>query len=161
MILDVILMLGIFTKGLQDRINNQSLQNDENDFIKVFDGCVNEYLENRDNHFLDFFITTADGDFLDLHGNLSGLKRRENEDDDTFRQRILTDETLIQRTTDFNKLDIALWVYRTGVQDNNTLTSRNTYLKDLHDDDYVFICSGVDIQYLQEKFLLNDILFVD
>lgn len=153
--------IGIFTRALQERINNQALQSDENDFIKIYDGCINQYLEQRDNHFLDSFLITAEGDYLDLHGNLFGLKRRENEDDDTFRQRILTDATLIQRTTDFEKLDCQLWVYRDGVTDNNTLTSRNTYLKDLHDEDYVFIASGSDSEYIQSKFLTEDILWVD
>lgn len=152
--------LGTYTKALQNRINNESLQSDDNDFIKVFDGCVNEYLENRDSHFLDSFITTAEGDYLDLHGNLSNLKRRKNEDDDTFRQRILTDETLIQRTTDFEKLDCELWIYKNGVTNNNILTSRNPYLKDLHDEDYIFIITGSDSEYIQSKFLVNDILFV-
>lgn len=152
--------LGNFTKALQERLNNEALQNDDNDFIKVYDGCVNEYLENRDNHFLDSFLITTDGDYLDLHGNIFGLKRKENEDDDTYRQRILTDATLIERTTDFEKLDCQLWVYKDGVTENNTLTSRNTYLKYLHDEDYVYLATGNDSEYIQSKFLVEDILWV-
>ena len=155
------MVLSNYTKGIVERINNEALHDENNEFTIVLDGTLSEYLENRDNHFLDSFLITAEGDYLDLHGTLFGLKRRENEDDDTFRQRILTDETLIQRITDFEKLDCQIWVYKDGVTNNNTLTSRNTYLKDLHDEEYFFICSGNDSDYIKSKFLLEDILFVE
>lgn len=154
------MVLSNYTKGIVERINNEALHDENNEFTIVLDGTLGEYLENRDNHFLDFFIATAEGDYLDLHSNLFGLKRRENEDDDTFRQRILTDATLIERTSDFEKLYCTLWVYKDGVVNNNVLTSRNTYLKDLHDEDYVFIGTGTDSEYIQSKFLLEDILWI-
>lgn len=155
------MVLSNYTKGIVERINNESLHDENNEFTIVLDGTLGEYLENRDSHFLDSFLITAEGEYLDLHGKLFGLSRREGEDDDTFRQRILTDETLIERTTDFEKLDNQLWIYKDGVTDNNTLTSRNSYLKDLHDEDYVFIGTGTDSGYIQSKFLLEDILWVD
>lgn len=155
------MVLSNYTKGIVERINNKALHDENNDFVIVLDGTLGEYLENRDNHFLDSFLITAEGNYLDLHGNLFGLSRREGETDDELRQRILTDETLIQRTTDFEKLDCQIWVYKEGVTNNNTLTSRNTYLKDLHDEDYVFIGTGTDSEYIQSKFLTEDILWVD
>ena len=154
------MVLSNYTKGIVERLNNENLHDENNPFVIILDGTVGEYLENRDNHFLDSFLITAEGDYLDLHGNLFGLKRRENEDDDTFRQRILTDENLIERTYDFEKLDCQLWVYKDGVTNNNTLTSRNTLLKDLHDEEYVFIGIGTDSEYIQSKFLLEDILWL-
>ena len=153
--------LGVYTKALQERLNNEALQSDENEFIKIFDGCVNEYLENRRNHFLDTFLTMAEGNFLDIHGKMYGLFRKKDESDDDFRNRIILNKSILQRTTDFSKLNIGFWVYKDGVTDKDTLTSRNPYLKQNHDDDYVFIVSGEDINLLQKKFLLNDILFVD
>lgn len=152
--------LNVYTRGIVERLNNESLQDENNDFTIVLDGCLGEYLTNRDNHFLDTFLITATDKYLDIHGDIFGLKRRENETDDSFRQRIITDETLIQRTTDFEKLDCQLWVYKDGVADNNTLTSRNTYLKKFHDEDYVFISSGTDVEYLQKKFIFGDILWL-
>ena len=153
--------LGIYTKALQERINNKALQDDENEFIKIFDGCVNEYLENRNNHFLDVFLSMAKGNYLDIHGKMYNLFRKKDESDESYRNRIILNKSLLQRTSDFTKLDIGFWVYKEGVTDKDTLTSRNPYLKEQHDDDYVFIVSGEDIQYLQKKFLLNDILFVE
>lgn len=155
------MVLSNYTRGIVERLNNENLHDENNPFVIVLDGTLGEYLENRDNHFLDSFLITAEGDYLDLQGNLFGLKRRENEDDDTFRQRILTDATLIERTPDFEKLDCQLWIYKDGVTDNNTLTSRNTLLKDLHDEEYVFIGTGTDSEYIQSKFLTEDILWED
>lgn len=152
--------LGIYTKALQERLNNEALQNDDNDFVKIYDGCINEYLENRRNHFLDIFLTTAQGDYLDIHGRMFGVFRKKDESDEEYRNRIILNKSILQRTTDFSKLDIGVWVYKNGVTDKDTLTSRNPYLKKERDEDYIFIVSGNDIQYLEKKFLLNDILFV-
>ena len=155
------MVLSIYTKGIVERLNHEALQDPNNDFVKVLDGTVGEYLENRDNHFMDSFLVTASGDYLDLHAKLFGLFRREGETDDELRQRVLLDENIVQSTSDFLKLDVALWVYRDGVLDKNTLTTRNPYLKNMHDADYVFICTGTDSDYIQGKFLLEDILWVD
>ena len=152
--------LTIYTKGMLERIDNKNLHDENNPFVIVLDGTVGEYLENRNNHFLDIFLTTAEGDYLDVHGKICGIYRKKDEDDDSYRNRILLNKSILQRTTDFNKLDLGFWVFKEGVTDKDTLTSRNPYLKKEHDDDYIFICSGADIQYLQKKFLLNDILFV-
>lgn len=152
--------LGVYITGILERLNNEALQDPENDFVKVLDGTLGEYLENRDNHFLDIFLTTASDDYLDIHGKMYGIFRKKYESDDDYRNRIILDKSILQRTTDFEKLDIGFWVYKDGVTDKDTLTSRNPYLKNEHDDDYIFICSGADIQYLTGKFLLNDILFI-
>lgn len=151
----------IYTQGIIDRLNHPELKNKDNPFRIVLDGTVGEYLENYDNHILDLFLTRAKGKYLDIHGEIFGMYRREGEDDESFRERILLDESIVQSTSDFLKLDIGLWVYRAGVTDNNVLTSRNPYLKDLHDEGYIFICSGADSEYIQSKFLVNDILWVD
>ncbi len=152
--------LTIYAKGIIERINNEALHDENNDFVRVLDGTVGEYLENRQNHFLDVFLTTAQGDYLDIHGKIFGIFRKKDESDEEYRNRIILNKSILQRTTDFSKLDIGLWIYKDGVTDKDTLTSRNPYLKEEHDEDYIFIVSGNDIQYLEKKFLLNDILFV-
>lgn len=149
-----------YTKGITERINNDALQDENNPFVQILDGTVGEYLENRDNHFLDMFIVTASGNYLDLHAKMFGLFRRDGESDDDLRQRILLEESIVQSTSDFLKLDIALWVYKDDVDKKNVLTSRNPYLKSEHDTDYVFIATGTDSEYIQSKFLLEDILWL-
>ena len=69
---------------------------------------------------------------------------------------------MIECTDDFLKLDIGMWVHLRGVIENkDILTSRNTYLKKYHESIYVFIVSGNDKEYIEKKFLLNDILFIE
>lgn len=152
--------LTIYTKGIIERINNEALHDENNDFVRVLDGTVGEYLENRQNHFLDTFLVMAEGDFLDIHGKMYGIFRKQDESDEAYRNRIILNKSILQRTTDFSKLDIGIWIYKDGVTDKDTLTSRNPYLKEEHDEDYIFIISGNDVQYLEKKFLLGDILFV-
>ena len=152
--------LTVYTKGIIERIANEALDDENNDFVRVLDGTVGEYLENRNNHFLDVFLTMADGKYLDIHGKMYNLFRKKDESDEDYRNRIILNKSILQRTTDFNKLDIGVWIYKDGVVDKATLTSRNPYLKEKHDDEYIFIVSGEDIGYLQKKFLLKDILFI-
>ena len=52
------------------------------------------------------------------------------------------------------------WVYKDNVDKKNTLTSRNPYLKDKHDEGYVFIATGTDSDYIKSKFILEDILWL-
>jgi len=151
----------VYTEQIINRLNNPNLQQEDNPGRMVIDGTIGEYLENYDNHLMDLFITRATGGYLDLHAGLYGLVRHEGEDDSSLRGRVLTDISILQRTTDFTKLDCVLWVYFDDlVSDKNVLSSRNPFLKNEHDTDYVFIGTGVDGDYLRDKFILEDILWV-
>jgi hypothetical protein len=150
----------IYTQSIISRLNNPELQKENNPFRIVLDGTVGEYLENYDNHIYDLFLTRAKGGYLDRHGEMYGLYRRENEDDDSFRKRILLEEFIVQSTADFLSLDAVLWVYFTDILDKNVLSSRNPYLKGMHDDPYVFLATGSDSEYIQSKFFVGDILWV-
>ena len=151
----------MYIEGICERINNPHLQDPNNPLRMVLDGTIGEYLENYDNHLLDMFLILAKGSYLDLHGRDFGIYRRDGESDDDYRARILIEQNLLQTTTDFLKLDLSMWVYFDDViTDKDTLTSRNPYLKDSHDEDYVFIVTGSDAEYLQSKFLLEDFLWV-
>lgn len=150
----------MYTEEVLGRLNNPALQDPNNPGRIVLDGTVFEYLENYDNHLLDMFLTRADGSYLDAHGKDFGIFRRENESDDDYRNRILLERSMLDTTSDFSKLDVELWVYFDDVLDKNQLTSRNEYLKEEHDLDYVFIASGTDKEYLENKFILSDVLWV-
>lgn len=149
----------MYTEGLISRLNNPNLNNPENDGYKFLDGTVGEYLEHYDNHVYDLFLARASGGYLDLHGKLYGIFRREDESDEELRRRILNEEFIVQSTTDFLGLDVVLWVYFTDILDKNVLSSRNPYLKNEHDSPYVFMGTGDDTGYLQGKFLVEDILW--
>ena len=150
----------MYIEAILERLGNSNLQKSDNPGRIVLDGTLGEYLENYDNHLLDMFLTRADGSYLDAHGKDFGIYRRENESDDDYRNRILLERSMLDTTSDFSKLDVELWVYFDDVLDKNQLTSRNEYLKEEHDLDYVFIASGTDKEYLENQFILSDVLWV-
>lgn len=149
-----------YIESIITRINNPELQKEDNPGRMVLEGTIAEYLEHYDNHVLDMFIVTATGKYLDLHGEQYRMFRRPGESDISFRNRILVEQSIVQSTFDFLKLNVILLVYKDGLLGNNVLSSRNPYLKQEHDEDYVFCASGEDSEYLMEKFLVGDILWV-
>ena len=150
----------LYTNSIIEQLNNPELENPDNPFRKILDGTVGEYLANYDNHIYDLFLTRATGGYLDRHGEMYGLYRREDESDASFRQRIWMEEFIVQSTSDFLSLDIMLWVYFTDILDKNVLSSRNPYLKNEHDTGFMFLATGSDSEYIQGKFFVGDILWV-
>ena len=151
----------MYIESITEKLNNPNLHNPDNDGYKIIDGCIAEYLENYDNHIYDLFLTRAKGGYLDLHAQLYNLFRRENESDESLRKRVLDEERLVQSTSDFLSVDVVLWVYFTDILDKNVLSSRNTFLKGEHSGDFVFLGTGDDSGYLSNRFVINDIRWVD
>ena len=150
----------LYTNSIIEQLNNPELENPDNPFRKILDGTVGEYLANYDNHIYDLFLTRASGGYLDRHGEMYGLYRREDESDASFRQRIWMEEFIVQSTSDFLSLDVMLWVYFTDILDKNVLSSRNPYLKNEHDTGFMFLATGSDSEYIQGKFFVGDILWI-
>lgn len=150
----------MYIEGILDRIDNPELQKEDNPGRIILDGTLGEYLENYDNHIYDLFVTRAKGKYLDLHASLYSIFRHEDETDKSLRQRILTEESIVQSTSDFLALDVVLWVYFTDILSKDVLSSRNPYLREEHTGDYVFMATGDDTDYIKGKFLLEDILWV-
>lgn len=146
-----------FIEGILNRLNNDELQKEDNPGRMVLDGTIVEYLENYDNHVLDMFLVTATGKYLDLHGEQYKMFRRQGESDDSFRNRILVEQSIVQSSTDFLKLNVVLWVYFDNILDKNVLSSRNPYLKNEHDEDFIFLATGEDSDYIKNKFIVGDI----
>ena len=150
----------MFIEGIIERLNNSELKKSDNEGRIVLDGTIGEYLENYNNHFLDLFLLHATGKYLDLHGLEYNIIRKEDESDISYRNRIITEKSIIQNIGNFLNLNTSLWVYFGGVTDGETLTSRNPYLKNKHDNEYVLICFSENKDYLTDKFILEDILWV-
>ena len=151
----------MYTESIIERLNNPELLKEDNPGRMVLDGTICEYLENYDNHIYDCFITRATGKYLDLHASEYDIFRRPGESDISLRNRLLVEIRIIQNTDNIRELSDNLWVFVYGVlDDKNVLTSRNPYLKELHDSDYVFIVSSTNKDYIKSKFLLRDILWV-
>lgn len=151
----------MYIEAILERLGNSNLQKSDNPGRIILDGTLGEYLEHYDNRVMDIFLTRAEGSYLDAHGKDFGIFRRENESDESYRNRILLERSMLDSTVDFSKLDVDLFVYFDDVLNKKQLTSRNEYLKREHDSDYVFIASGSDREYLENKFLLNNIRWVD
>ena len=151
----------MFIESFVDMLNNPELEKLDNPGRMVLDGTICEYLENYDNHIYDCFITRASGKFLDLHASEYNIFRRPGESDISLRNRLLVEIRIIQNTDNIMDLSENLWVFLDDVlTDKSVLTSRNPYLKELHDSNYVFIVSSMNKDYIKGKFLLDDILFV-
>ena len=150
----------MFIEGIIERLNNSELKKSDNEGRIVLDGTIGEYLENYNNHFLDLFLLHATGKYLDLHRLEYNIIRKEDESDISYRNRIITEKSIIQNIGNFLNLNTSLWVYFNGVTDGETLTSRNPYLKNKHHDGYVLICFSENKDYLTDKFILEDILWV-
>ena len=150
----------MFIEGIIQRLNNPELEKLDNGGRIVLDGTIGEYLENYDNHFLDLFLLRASGKYLDLHGLEYNIIRKEDESDISYRNRIITEKSIIQNIENFLNLNTVIWVYFSGVTDGNRLTSRNPYLKNKHENNYVLICFSENKDYLTDKFILEDILWV-
>lgn len=150
----------MYIEGILERINNPELQKENNPARIVLDGTLGEYLENYDNHIYELFLTRAKGKYLDLHASLYNIFRHEGENDASLRQRVLTEEFIVQSTADFLSLDVVLWIYFTDILDKDVLSSRNPYLREEHNGDFVFLATGSDAEYVSGKFLLEDIQWV-
>ena len=153
----------MYTEQIINRLNNEALQAEDNPGRLVIDGTIGEYLEKYDNHLMDLFVSFASGKYLDLHAQELNLIRREDESDISLRNRIITELTIKQSTNDFLKANAELWVFFNDLIENkNVLSSRNQYLKEKHEEDYLFIgyAETVDKEYLNNKFFLEDILWV-
>lgn len=151
----------MYIEQIVERLNNPYLKQVDNPGRMVLDGTIGEYLEHYNNHHYDYYISTAAGKYLDLHGQEYSLIRREDETDDSFRRRIIAHIRLLDTTLDFEELDVHLWTYDSGFNDGNVLVSRNTLIRDLSAD-YLFIAHAdypEDQEYLENMFLTGELLW--
>ena len=114
-----------------DRLNPLSnLSNEESDGYKLFNDTLVWYLMKiqDEDKMMNLFIETAEDVWLDLLGYIKGLYRLEDEDDDTFRERILVSGNFQLSVDDIKKLNGDVVCY---VEDlNRQITSKNDLLSD-------------------------------
>jgi len=150
----------VFGEGILDRLPEQSVLHDSsNDFRKVFIATLGALLDDFD---LDeskegVYLQNATGVYLDLHGKDLGVKRRFEETDEHYRNRLIY-ETLGYLTVDYllNVYDLTLYTYVTGFDvAENTLVSDNPFIGD------EFMCpydEGV-VSSLSSNFVLGNCLY--
>ena len=114
-----------------DRLNPLSnLSNEESDGYKLFNNTLVWYLMKiqDEDKMSNLFIETAEGIWLDLLGYIKGLYRLENEEDDDFRNRILTSANFQLCVEDIKNLNGEVVCYVEDI--NRQITSKNDLLSD-------------------------------
>ena len=136
--------------------DTSSLSNSNNPMYKIINHAVGGWLDNFEDKDLDsqLFLNTATGKYLDLHGKEYNIRRKIDESDDDYRQRIIY-ESMGHVTVDF-----LLKVY--GVElyskvDNfditeNSLTSDNPYISQ---NGYLAVADETTKRILDKKFILD------
>lgn len=133
-----------------------SLSNPDNPMYKIIDYAVGGFLDAFEDKDLDsqFFLNTATGKYLDLHGEDYNIRRKLDESDEDYRQRIIY-ESLGRVTVDFliKIYGVELYVYVPDFNvNNNTLVSDNPYISR---DGYYAIVDENTKKILDKKFILD------
>ena len=133
---------------------HSALQKSDNQVRSVLDKTVGSWMDEFDSPFDELFLESATGGWLDAHGRDYGVPRRLDEDDDTYRQRIVYEKK--------DNLTVGLLYDVYGVElfnaydgfnpSDNNLTSDNPYISD-------FLFGVVDTetqQILNKKFIMDN-----
>ena len=132
---------------------HSQLQKPDNPLRTVLDKSVGEYMDNISDIEDELFLTSATGGWLDAHGRDYGVSRRIDEDDESYRERIIFEK--LEYLTAHNLQEIyglSLYCYVSGFDaTDNDLTSDNPYLC----SKYMSI-ADTDLQgTLDKKFILD------
>lgn len=145
----------MYIEGILERLNLTDSISPEG--FKVLDGTIGEWLEHHEPVFYHFFVHLASGEYLDLHGRENGLIRFENESDEDFRKRILTEISIVDSTSDIENVGCRIWVYDEHIVDEeNYLTSTNPCLKENSSPLFLFHADSVVEEYVKSKFIFGD-----
>lgn len=140
-----------------DQIPDTSeLSNPNNPMYRIIDDGVGAWLDNFEERDLDsqLFLNTATGKYLDLHGKDFNIRRKPNESDDDYRQRIIY-ESMGEVTVGFllNVYNVELYAFVDDFSvENNTLTSDNPYISD---KGFLAVSNQTTKDILEKKFILD------
>lgn len=154
----------MYGEVILNRLPLHSVLHDKNHpMYKIIDNSVGEWLDNYDiiEWFNQFFINTAKGAYLDLWGHEFKVKRRPDEDDESYRQRIIYE--MLGRLTFNYLLDVfGVELYTNpvgGYVDGSTLVSDNPYLENSNLVDGFIGRADPDTQkVLNRKFVLDGVI---
>ena len=127
---------------------HSAIQSEGNPLRKVLDKSVGEWMDGFEQPYDELFLSTASGGWLDAHGKDYGVPRRLDEDDESYRERIVY-EKLDHLTVGllYTVYGLDLFVF---VEDfdplENTLTSDNPHISNKYmsiaDEDLQSILNG-------------------
>lgn len=136
---------------------NTNLAKPNNPMGKLLDYTVGEWLQQiDDSDFIEqLFLQESTGKHLDLHGKNFGVKRKVDESDENYRNRIIY-EGLGHLTIDFliDVYNVKLYSFVDGFNvNNNDLTSDNPYLSD---NGFMAVADSNTKTILNRKFVLDN-----
>ena len=133
---------------------NSEIQSADNDFRKVLDKSLGEYMDAHDDVLDELFLDSATGGWLDAFGKDYGVSRKIDEDDESYRQRIIFEK--LEYLTAHNLQTIYGLTLYTNIDDydasTNQLTSDNPYIS----NNYMSYASDDLKQILNKKFIIGD-----
>lgn len=150
--------MSVFIDMLCDMLPMASaLQNKNNDFRKVLDYTIGAYMEDKEPVFDELFLSSATGGWLDAFGRDYGVSRRVDEDDDSYRNRIIFEKLEYLTAENLkNIFGVELFNAYDGFDPSgNDLTSDNPYMTDW----YVGITDESTQNILNNKFILGNEIF--
>ena len=133
---------------------SSKLQRADNPLRIVLDRTVGEWLDNFEQPFEQLFLTSATGGWLDAWGKDYGVPRRLDEDDESYRQRIVY-EKLDHLTPSLlsDVYNVKLFTYRENFDvTDNTLVSDNPYIDN---GGYLGLADSDTMDILDKKFILD------
>ena len=153
----------MYGEAIINRLPLQSkIRDPSNPMNKIINNTIGEWLDRYDvqGWLHQFFIQDATGSYLDLHGRQYGLKRKPNEDDDSFKQRIIY-EMLGHLTTDYLTDVYGVELYTnpadTTFVEGTTLVSDNPYLNSNESvDGFIGKTDSTTEGILNRKFVLDE-----
>ena len=133
---------------------SSKLQQADNPLRIVLDRTVGEWLDNFSQPFDELFLMSATGGWLDAWGRDYGVPRRLDEDDESYRQRIVY-EKLDHLTPSLlaDVYNVRLFSYRNDFDvTDNTLVSDNPYIDN---GGYLGLADKDTMDILDKKFILD------
>ena len=137
---------------------SSKLQRGDNPLRVVLDRTVGEWLDNFSQPFEQLFLMSATGGWLDAHGRDYGVPRRLDEDDESYRQRIVY-EKLDHLTPSLlsDVYGVRLFSYRGDFDvKDNTLVSDNPHI--VMNESFLGVSDEDTIRILDKKFVLDSIV---
>ena len=132
---------------------DSALQDEGNDLRKVLDRTVGEYMDASEVVFDQLFLSSATGGWLDAFGRDFGVPRRLDEDDESYRERIIFEKLEYLTVGNLQSIyGLDLFAFVSGFNPKvNQLTSDNPYISDR----YMSIADESTRDILNNKFILD------
>lgn len=154
-------MMTVFGDGLIERLNMESsLQDPTNPMHRILNNGVGGWLDDYDENSLQeqVFIDSSTGNYLDLHGKEYGVKRKVDESDEDYKERIILEslgKLTVEYLSEVYGLDLYVYIQDFSMSDN-TLSSRNPYLATT--DGFMSVVPISIQNLLNKKFVLDSAL---